>query len=64
MPRDEAARRSSRSAMIKVPDQLQQTKRLDETQRSGDADVQREASATPPQEGGILGQLRTERAHD
>jgi hypothetical protein len=60
---DEAARQPSHPAPIKVPDQLQQAKRPDVSQPSDGANGQREPRDTS-QDAGILGQLRTERAHD
>lgn len=63
MTRDEAACQPSHPAPIKVPDQLQQAKRPDASQPDVDANGQREPRETS-QDAGILGQLRTERAHD
>ena len=58
MPQDRAAVPADQPAPIKVPDQVQQAKR-------SDAPRSREASTDGSRPaGGILHELRTQRAHD
>ena len=62
MPNDRAARPVQHSASIHVPDQLQQAKQPD-THRASDTVTARQAGRDEPK-GGILHELKTDRAHD